>query len=109
MVSKRQTSQRAEMTIASAMFEAYYSAEHEYLNLFLFVAGVGLVALAVVGLILRPQLARTGRSAWNWRIAPESSEPIHDSYYVMAVPTGAFAVLLLIGVTLCIYAFRIAA
>lgn len=75
----------------------------------LLVVALGLVTLAVVGLTLRPQIARTGPSAWDWRIAPESSAPIHDSYYVMAVHPAAFVVLLLIGVAMCIYAFRLVA
>jgi hypothetical protein len=79
------------------------------LKVFLLLVGLGLVTLAVVGLRLRPHIARTGRSAWDWRIAPYSNAPIHDSYYVMAVQPGAFVVLLLIGVALCIYALRIAA
>jgi hypothetical protein len=78
-------------------------------KVFLLVVGLRVVALAVVGLTLRLEIARTGPSAWDWRIAPYSSAAIHDSYYLMAIHPVAFVVLLLIGVALCIYAFRIAA
>jgi hypothetical protein len=75
------------------------------LKLFVLLLGIVLVVLSAAGLALRPVVARTGQSPWDWRLALPRSEPIHDAYYVVAPRPVSFAILLLAGLAACAYYF----
>jgi hypothetical protein len=79
------------------------------LKLLVLVLGIALVILSVAGLTLRPVVARTGQSAWDWQIALQRSALIHDAYYVVPPNPVAFAILLLVGLAGCAYYFKAAA